>query len=311
MRYKGDGTIDPRRVNYAFAFDAAVAEPAGEFAVIYQRLGTKGLLLKNGRIVREINRSFCHASAYEYPVALVRQGDRVLLVHCPDSYNKLEVEDAASGESLTPRTSPSVDFFHSRLAASPSGRYLLSAGWVWHPWDAVAYYDLEEALRHPGHLDQLEWGAPTSRNTSLAAEASACWLGDGKALLCAGAEPEDAEEADELGEGRLKPCGLAVYDVLGRTIRSACVLDEPAGTMMPVGSTHAITFYKHPRLIRLSDGAVEFSLPWLASGVQLSSIIHHHDAPPPLALDPEHRRFAVAQGEKVHVISIILPDGTF
>jgi hypothetical protein len=44
--------------------------PSGEFAVIYTRLGTKGLVLHRGKIIREINRSFYHADVYEYPIGL-------------------------------------------------------------------------------------------------------------------------------------------------------------------------------------------------------------------------------------------------
>ena len=307
-RYLANGTTVSPQVYYAYSFDAAVTDQFGEFTVIYARLGTKALLLKSGKMMRELNRSYYHADVYEYPVALVRFEGRALLVHCPNAYNQLMIEDAATGEVLTARTSKSADFFHSRLAVSPGGRYLLSAGWVWHPLDAVTYYDLEEALRNPGHLDSPNWAAPASRHSCLAEESSACWMGEGTSLLGGGSEPQDDEEAADWGDDRLKPNGLAYHDVQRRTVRSACLLDEPAGTMMPVGSTHVMAFYQHPRLIRLTDGLVEFALPWIGSGVQLSSILHSpSNLPPPLALDPERRRFAVAQGDGVHVVTITLP----
>jgi hypothetical protein len=65
--FAADGTERPARVIYGYRFDAATASPDGRFAVIYERLGTKGLLLHDGRIVRELDRSFYHAAAYEYP----------------------------------------------------------------------------------------------------------------------------------------------------------------------------------------------------------------------------------------------------
>ena len=50
-------------------------------------------------------------------------------VHCPREYNRLEVEVAATGERLTPEVDRRPqDFFHSRLAVSPDGLRLLSAG---------------------------------------------------------------------------------------------------------------------------------------------------------------------------------------
>jgi hypothetical protein len=143
-----DGTETPARVIYSYRFDAATASPDGRFAVIYERLGTKGLLLHDGQIVRELDRSFYHAAAYEYPVALFNGPDgRALLTHCPGNYCRIELEDAETGRPLTASADrkPS-DFFHSRLAASPNGKRLLSAGWVWHPLSLVACFDVAQAL---------------------------------------------------------------------------------------------------------------------------------------------------------------------
>jgi hypothetical protein len=42
-----------------------------------------------------------------------------------------------------------VDFFHSRLAVSPDGRFLLSAGWVWHPLSLAEIYELPRCWNSP------------------------------------------------------------------------------------------------------------------------------------------------------------------
>ncbi|MBV9946713.1 MAG: hypothetical protein JOZ69_07690 [Myxococcales bacterium] len=70
-----DGTDHGRRVNFAYRFDQAISSPDGRFTVIYERLGTKALLLERGRLVRELNRSFYCADAFEYPVHLFRLAD--------------------------------------------------------------------------------------------------------------------------------------------------------------------------------------------------------------------------------------------
>jgi hypothetical protein len=147
------------------------------FAVIYERLGTKGLLLHDARIVRELDRSFYHANAYEYSVALFNDLDgRVLLAHCPGEYCRIELEEAETGRPLTASADrkPS-DFFHSRLATSPHGRRLLSAGWLWHPLSVVAWFDIGQALADPHHLDSGD-ALPRLFNPGLAEESSACWL---------------------------------------------------------------------------------------------------------------------------------------
>jgi hypothetical protein len=44
--FAADGTEQPAKVRYAYRFDTATASPDGRFAVINEKLGTKGLLLR-------------------------------------------------------------------------------------------------------------------------------------------------------------------------------------------------------------------------------------------------------------------------
>jgi hypothetical protein len=308
-----DGTERPRPVSYGYRFDAATASPDGRFAVIYERLGTKGLLLEDGTILREIDRSFYHAEAYDYPVALFREpGGRLLLAHCPGRYCRLELEDAETGRRLTDSVDrkPS-DFFHSGLVASPHGKRLLSAGWVWHPWSVVACFDVEHALADPRQLDggahaSPYWGA----NVCMAEGASACWLDDDCIVVAASAEPEDDEEPGAASDGpRLRPCGVAVYDLAGGRCLRAVELAEQAGTILPIGRHHVLSLYRHPKLIDLSTAKVLYAWTELASGVQSSSIIwglKDDQKPPPMAFDPPRGRFAIVNGDRITVIEFDL-----
>jgi hypothetical protein len=65
-RYFLDGEVASARRRYAYAFDAVASLDGSPFSVIYTRCGTKGLVLRDGRLVREINRSYYQAGAYEY-----------------------------------------------------------------------------------------------------------------------------------------------------------------------------------------------------------------------------------------------------
>jgi len=130
-RYRLDGTVVERHINWAYKFDRTVASPDGRYVVIYEALGTKGLLLKSDRLLRELNRSYYCANAYEYPVALSTLSDgSAVIAHCPEEYCKIELEEVETGRRLTSRENKPADFFHSRLRFSPGGSYLLSAGWV-------------------------------------------------------------------------------------------------------------------------------------------------------------------------------------
>src|SRR3954468_8980867 len=69
-RYSLSGKQTKARVYFAYRFDRAVLSPNREFAVLYEVLGTKGLIVHGNDEPREINRSYYHATAYEYPIAL-------------------------------------------------------------------------------------------------------------------------------------------------------------------------------------------------------------------------------------------------
>src|SRR5262249_23605303 len=148
------------------------------------------------------------------------------------------------------------DFFHSRLAASPHGKRLLSAGWVWQPWSAVVSFDVTRARAEPDHLDHGD-SLPHSTNVCLAEESSACWLDDDRIAVAASAEPGYPEDSRDAGAGpRLLPRGLAVYDLASGTCLQAFQFGQPLGTILAIGTNHLLSLYRHPKLIDLSTGKV-------------------------------------------------------
>ena len=281
-------------------FDAAVATPDGRCAVVFERRGTKGLLIHAQRALREINRSYCHADQFDYPVALVRRpGGRVLLVHCPDDYNRLEIEDFFTGERLTERPGASPDIFHSRLTPAPDGRSLLVESWAWHPMDAVYRIDLDAALADPSVLDATdgrELGQP-----AFADARSAAFGADGQLLLNSASSRSEPQ-----GQGYrwwMEPESLARLDATTGTVLHQVRPEVALGRMMPVGHTHVLGFYLHPTLVELSTGRVVHRWTDLDTGPRLGSTSSFHSLPP-LALDPKRRRFAVGNGREVVVVTL-------
>jgi hypothetical protein len=57
-------------------------------------------------------------------------------------------------------------------------------------------------------------------------------------------------------------------------------------------------------LFEISSGKIIQSWPELNSGKQISSILHHSESPPPLALDPENKRFAIANEKEITVVQL-------
>lgn len=296
IRYQMDGTATSRLVSYGYRFDRADSSSQGQFSIIYEVLGTKGLVLKDGKIIREINRSFYCADAYEYPVAFLRlPSGRDVLVHCPEEYNKLEIEDVETGERLTLRSGEAADFFHSRLQASPDGQYLLSAGWIWHPIDDLRVYDVAEVMSHPARLDaELDWEfTQRSEITNAAFAADSILMTTGHL----GARKE-SQDTTAMGDDQ-----IGHYSLREKRFLTIAPLKEPLGTLMPVGN-FAVGFYEHPKLVEVAMGEIVTCWPELETGNQNSSIGRDLDKMPPLALDPANKRFAVADAEKITVIQL-------
>ena len=294
-----DGKVTGPRVHYAFGFDASVVSPGGEFAVIYVRQGTKGLVLRDGKIVREINRSFYCADAYEYPIALFQAtSGSVMLAHCPDSYCRLELEDILSGErSPSSAERKPADHFYSRLRVSPDGRWLLSAGWFWHPWGTLALFDLAAGLRDSLTLDRAP-GDPPIEGEVAAAE----FMSNGHVLVSTSAETLNGEPPQE---GVIGPNALSVIDPLTRTIVSSTPVQESVGMLMPIDSRVAVGFYGHPKLFSLQTGEVLKRWTAIDSGTQNSSISVTGETWPPIACDPVNGRFAVGDSAGLTIVNLV------
>jgi len=63
-RYGSAGCADGGGIYYGDNFDAAVSSQCGRYSVVYTLYGTKGLLLRDGDLIREINRSYYFAESY-------------------------------------------------------------------------------------------------------------------------------------------------------------------------------------------------------------------------------------------------------
>ncbi len=169
-KYLRDGTIEepPVHLVYAYPFDSLAGK--GAYAVLYEKYGTKGLLVRTQdlHLVRELNRSYYYAKDYAYPIASFQLPDgRDAIIHCPQEYCSLDVELVEGGERLTKREYQSQDYFHSKLQVSSDGRYLVENAWVWQPWSVIQCYDLKQALQDPAHLD--------GRGIQIPQGGSSCW----------------------------------------------------------------------------------------------------------------------------------------
>lgn len=291
--YQLDGSHTQRPgYAYRYKFDATITSPSGEFVVIYERFGTKALLLRNGELLRELNRSYYCAGSYEYPIAFVRLSTgQELLAHCPEKYCQLELEDAATGQCLTRgKTREPDDYFFSRLGASPSGQYLVSGGWIWHPWDVVKLFDVAEALRDPSHLDG------GGIKLSLEGETGPACFGQNDSIII-------KDSFDNHATPPVEQSHLRSFDIRSHSLQTDTLPAGPLGEMMAVGNDHVINFHTHPRLINLHTGVIEHEWSHLSTGTSTSSI-SDNSTRSILALDPQNLRFAVVGETAIHVLEL-------
>jgi len=287
--YGLDGKYQELKYAFGNRFDQLISSKNGLYSIIFERLGTKGLILKEDfSILREINRSYYCSEVYEYPAAIFDLPDgRTVIAHCPDEYCRLEIEEIDSGERLTPRTSKPIDFFHSRLQASPDGKRLFSAGWIWHPLDWIQIYDTTCILESPELLDA---SSEHSFGSEFFEIHSAAFKGANQ-LVISGWDEDESKKA------------VGLYDLQTNQTLAVSFVDELVGEMMPVGD-FIVAFYEYPKLIDLKSGQVVCRWNDLKSGQQNSSIIHHVQSLPAIALDPSNLRFAVAGSDSITVIQL-------
>jgi hypothetical protein len=305
-RYSLDGAYESLNVGSSYRFDAAVG--LGSWSVSFEAAGTKGRLLKdNGQrqsgnfhplsvdIVREINRSYYHADNYLYPVTLFQlPAGQTALAHCPRGFNILDIEDL-DGNCLTPRPiDGAADIFHSRLEASLDGRWLLSNGWVWHPLKIASVYDVARALAEPAYLSTSGEPLDLDYGDDLDWEVyGATFAGD--RIVCA------------LTNEDRKRSRLAIYDLTAQRREALIELTEIAGTrLMALDDDHIMLFDGHPRLVRLSTGAIVERWDDLdgGGGVHQPSGAFESPQPPWLATDARHSRFALGWPDRIVVISL-------
>ncbi|NEB04589.1 hypothetical protein G3I78_36900 [Streptomyces sp. SID13726] len=295
-RWGPDG-VERASISRGFPFDRSVVSPSGRYSVVHAERGTEALLLDGDRLVRELNRSDYHAADFDYPVALGALPDgREVLVHCPEEYNVLEIEDVESGERLTRGERQPKDVFHSRLAVSPDGTHLLSAGWVWHPYGVVEVFDLADALTAPAVLDGH---GVLPMDPGIDAEVvSACWLDGDRVAVATGEEFLDDEETPALGPRQLGVWSLSAMRWIHRN-----KVDFTIGTLIARGDT-VVSLYGNPRLIDVTTGAVVAEWPTVEVPRREGSYGVTHIPTPVAALHPDGIRLAVAQPDGIAIIAL-------
>lgn len=270
-----------------FPFDAAVSSEDGQYVFIYQKLGTKAVLMKDGHELREINRPYYCSDVHEYPATLATlKNGRTYLIHCPFKYCRLDFEDVETGEIVTnvPGRDPR-DFFHSRLAVGPESRYLLSDGWFWHPWGVAKIFDLEACLADPLLLDI--GSDPDDLQTEIC---SASFIDMNTVLLGTSNEPARDEEEP----GKVPPLHLAIWDIPSNQITHVVKPQTEFGQLYAIDEERCFDTFRYPKIINLRNGEVEDKAEDIFSGLINHAIISSsRDQLPQISFNRSTKQLAI------------------
>jgi hypothetical protein len=290
-----DGTMSARAFFLGYPFDRGLCIRGRDafWTLAYDNRGTKAVLYKNWKEHRELNRSYYFAKQFDYPVALtVVNQDRVVIIHCPNSYDTIVVEDADTGEVLGTKKSKGMEF-HSRLSVSGDGRFLVSAGWFWHPLGGAWLCSVGEILGSdhcPVKEVEFSFGAEID---------AAAFLGNDHLVVCSTEEVV----SDEPGASELRPLQLGLWSISDARWISTAPLQESAGTIMP-WKEWLISFNGHPKAIELATGKVVHVWSQIESGHQIGCIELGTPSPPTMALNARAGMFAVCDSKGITVVSL-------
>ena len=280
--------------SHGYPFDSAISSTNGEYAFIYKKLGTKGVLLKNGQILREINRPYYCAHAYEYPAAIVTVEGITYLIHCPIAYNQLDFEDIETGEIMTNiKGRKPDDRFYSRLEISPDSSHLMSKGWVWHPLDEVVVFNIRECLNKPQLLDRPQY------YPSVGVEiCTASFIDNDNIVIGASDEVFDEDEI-----GNLPPEHISIWDFKKDLLTKPIKVKEKFGNLFAIDYGRVWDLLHFPKIIDLTTGEILEQINKVNSGKQQSSIINDTTDFPSMIFNRETKQIAIKMIEQIEILT--------
>ncbi|SDP78376.1 hypothetical protein SAMN05428975_2734 [Mucilaginibacter sp. OK268] len=296
--YFMDGQVKQlHKYHLTLNFDGSINSVDGKYAFIYQKLGTKGLLLKEGELLREINRSYYCANVYEYPAAFVTVNNITYLIHCPISYCQLDFENVETGEIVTniPQRNAG-DEFYSRLEISSDSKFLMSKGWHWHPVDVVYVFDINECLRNPLMLDHsvLSPDADTEICT-------ASFIDNTRVLV--GTSGEVFNDEADISLNNFPPKHIAIWYLETNLISKPVKVNGEFGNLFAIDEDQAWDMYLFPKIINIHTGEIIDKDETLDSGKQNSAITGQNEQLPQIVFNRQTKQIAISGHGKIEILT--------
>lgn len=292
-QYFLNGEILESHTYFPFSFDAAMTSANRTYAFIYQKLGTKGLLLKNGELLREINRPYYSANTHEFPCAFAEIESVTYLIHCPVAYNQLDFENVETGELVT-NTADRMpkDIFHSRLAVSPDNSTLISRGWVWHPLDKTSIYSIKDCFSNPKLLDEFNWQLPAG------AEICTASFIDSKRIMI-GSSNEVINDEDL----HMPPKHIAIWNLEENAMSKPVHIKAEFGNLFAINERFAWDLYDFPKIIAIDTGDVIDKDESISTGKINSAIMSSNNVNTQIIFNNQTKQLAISEKEQIEVLT--------
>jgi hypothetical protein len=294
ISYSLNGDCEQFGVHYSYSFDSAISSAGGEYTFLYQKLGTKGILLKHGQYLREINRTYYCADVYEFPAAIAVVENKTYLIHCPINYNRLDFEEIDTGEIVTDIKGRNPDDrFHSRLETSPDGTQLMSKGWIWHPVSDVSVYSIKDCINEPHLLDCPQF------HSKVGVEICTASFIDNETILLGSSEEVFNDELLY----KLPPQHITRWHFKTNQLSTPVSVKSNFGNLFCIDADKAWDLYGYPKIVNINTGEILECDDKILTGKQQSSIIRNTPDYPSIIYSRETKQIAVKMNDKVYVVS--------
>ena len=291
--YDLGGKVTPSYTSYGYPFDAATQSADGVFVFVYERLGTQGILLKNGQIIRELHRSHYHAKRTHYPIAFFKlPSGEDAIIHCPNEYCMLEVELVESGKKITAAEGRDpVDMFYAFLEVNEANTHLISNGWVWHPFEVVDIYDINKGLQDNAHFDQSMMFNTQVDTYEIEGEVIFAEFLTNDLVLMATIAGGGEYGEEELADLKTLYGGeIALFSISRQQFVKKIAPDNFSGWLVPINKTYVLDCNEEACLYNLDTGEV-------------TSLKETITADGPVVMDRKNKRLAVTSPKSIDIYS--------
>jgi hypothetical protein len=188
----------------------SIVNTIGQFGYIYD--------LKAEEVILNLDRKDYQIENSSFPIQFLHVNEQDYLVHASD-WNHLDIYDFKAKKNITYRETNKyeapgyLDYFYSELHVSPSNKWILSSGWVWHPVSVLKFIDLNRwmntSVDEPEQHNEADFSI-----MSYYWDRALCWIDDNTLAYLYDPREEDLDEEERAEQNFEEDTSyVLIYDV--------------------------------------------------------------------------------------------------